>query len=135
MNKRVIKRLNLPRYMTRSLSDRNIKDLGLVQIDPEFNKPGWYHNRLSKKTWYETKDGRAFLCKDSKRFLHEFRLLNNRHFEPYELKAIVLLLNSGVPIGKDLRTMYMLHVLKMSYSTSRRNAKLTRMKFIKDHGK
>ena len=45
-----------------------------IECQAVFNRPGWYYDRLTKKSWFERPDGRSFSYKPE-RFLHQLGLL------------------------------------------------------------
>ena len=66
-----------------------------TQIDPIFNRDGWYYDRKTKRSWYEFK-GRAFTKDHTERqFLYELNMLDHEILSEEEVRAIETLLVMG----------------------------------------
>lgn len=81
------KRLNAPAFF--SYADNNpysLKREGFQQIEPVFNRNGWYYDRTTKESWYEF-GGKAW-ASESGQFLYELALLNTPWLKDEEIESI-----------------------------------------------
>lgn len=77
------------------LKEDYIKSCRFVNVEPVFNRPGYYYDRKKKFAWYEDNEGNAYTTDDlNKHFIEQLRLLNVRILSKKETDAIWLLMKS-----------------------------------------
>ncbi len=69
-------------------------DNGYKQIIPRFFKPGWYYDRVTKKSWVEAWD-QARLCPRNSDWLYNFGLADNPPLDARYKHAIQELIKLG----------------------------------------
>ena len=76
----------------------SLKECYVKEIDPIFNKPGWFFDREEDKCWVEALcDGkiRAFLEENSNQFKYNLQVSEHRTLSDEEVKAIKVLFGHG----------------------------------------
>lgn len=83
------------------LKEDYIKSCMFVKVEPVFNRPGYYYDRMKKFAWYEDNEGNAYTTDDlNKHFIEQLRMLNVRILSKKETDAIWLLMKSKLcPTG------------------------------------
>lgn len=86
----------LIRLFDGDITDEELFGKDCVQIPAVVGRAGWYFDRMSRLSWYELVDGRAFLA-DAKQFLYELGTSrrDERPLTQQERDAIRTLLDYG----------------------------------------
>ena len=64
-----------------------------IECDPVFNRPGWYYNRIEKKSWFERPSGTAFSY-PSKYFLERLKEIEVCEIDKKTALALQVLVNA-----------------------------------------
>ncbi len=118
-----IKVLPLPTYFRNITVSRIRKEFRLEEIPPVFKRNGWYYDREKKTAWYECL-GRGWTDRmTTEMFIHVFKTVSARHFEPAEISAIqTLLVYGGCPKELLEELHYFRH--RMELRNTRREGKM-----------
>ena len=105
------------------------------EIEPRFNRDGWYMDRKLKFVWIEV-DGRAWRYKGIETFLHELAHTGVRRLEDHTYKALHTCLFDSVlifsgPVYRGLFREWSVENHLRQTDRTRRDARLTMRKFMK----